>query len=443
MKKLIKMGSKKKSRTVTEVKEKIEKGEAVVLTADELCDRVRSGEEVKFEDVDVVTSATCGVKSGTFAVLSFKVAERREAFERAERVFLNGVPAFPGPCPNERLGIVDLIVYGTARRDEKYGGGHLFRALVAGEEVEVVVETVERGKVETRTSLEEIPFARLCSTRNVYKNYFAFVNSQEGEVASIFSVRKFAGPLKELTFSGCGELNPLEKDPLLETVGVGTRILMNGAEGFVVGEGTRSTAEKPNLMGFAEMHGMLPEYLGGFRTSAGPEVWSSWAVPIPVLNERILESVKRLDEEIKLGVLDVHDRLPVGAGEGAGAGGEVTYADVWQRDCDLSVQFDRRRCLECEDCRVAGVCPTDAFDPQTKRVSEELCCNCGTCVRSCEGGAFYGNLGTVSVLGRAVPVTLRQSDRKRAVKLAEVLKQKILEGNFTISEPVSRISKAV
>ena len=413
-----------KSRTVAEIRDKIDRGVSVVMTAEELCNRVRSGEDVRFEDVDVITSATCGVMSGTFAVLSFKVAERDE-FERASKVFLNGVPAFVGPCPNERLGIVDMTVYGTAHRDNRYGGGHLFRALVAHEEIEVVVETADGRMLETTASLDEIPFARLCSTRNAFRNYYAFVNAQENEVASIFSVSTLKGAFKELTFSGCGELNPLEKDPFMHTIGIGTKILMNGAVGFVIGEGTRSSAEKPNLMGIADMHGMLPEYLGGFLTSAGPEIWNSWAVPIPVLNEHVLGNAKKLDREIKLEVLDVNNRLPVGA---------ITYADVWR---DFSVRFEQSNCIECEECQVASLCPSDAFDAQTKEVNEALCCNCGACVHVCTGGAFNCNLGVVTLAGREIPVTLRQSDRRKASKLAEILKEKILDGAFILSEPVA------
>ena len=180
----------RKRRTIAEIAKRVERGEAVVMTAEELCNSVRSGEEIGFEDVDVVTSATCGVMSGTFAVLSFQVAERDE-FERASKVSLNGVPAFVGPCPNERLGIVDVIVYGPSHRDKNYGGGHLFRALVAHGEIEVAVETVDGREIKTTTTLDEITFARLCSTRNAFKNYFAFVNAHENEVTSIFSVRKF------------------------------------------------------------------------------------------------------------------------------------------------------------------------------------------------------------------------------------------------------------
>jgi putative methanogenesis marker 16 metalloprotein len=416
-----------KRRTVAEISDKLHRGDAVIMTAEELCARVREGEEVAFEAVDVITSGTCGVMSGTFAALSFTVAER-DAFERAAQVRLNGVPAFVGPCPNERLGIVDLIVYGPARRDEQYGGGHLFRDLVTHEEIEVVVETDDGRQLETSTSLDAIPFARLCSTRNAYKNYYAVVNARASEVRSIFSVSPLRGPFKELTFSGCGELNPLEKDPTLATIGMGTKILMNGAEGYVIGTGTRSSPAKPNLMGIADMHGMQPEYLGGFRTSLGPEIWISWAVPIPILTEQVLAQAKKLDEEIPVNVVDVHTRLPVG---------ELTYADLWR---DSSVRFDRSACLDCETCRVAALCPTGAFDPRAKAVQSELCFHCGTCVQACEGAAFHGELGIVTVGGKEIPVTLRQSDRTRAVKLAELLRQKIVAGEFTLAEPVSSLN---
>jgi len=415
-----------KKRTIADINAKLKRGAAVVMTAEELCNCVRDGTEIGFEDVDVVTSATCSVMSGTYAILSFQVAER-DTFERATHVFLNGVPAFPGPCPNERLGIIDAIVYGTSRRDETYGGGHLFRDLVTQNEIEVELETSEGKRLETRTTLAEITFAKLSSTRNAFRNYNAFVNAKTNEIDSIFSVGKFKGAFKELHFAGCGELNPLEKDPAMDTIGVGTKILMNGAEGFVIGTGTRSSAAKPNLMGIADMHEMQPEYLGGFCTSAGPEVMTSWAVPIPVLNDRILANAKRLDDEIKLTVLDVHDRLPVA---------EITYADVWQ---DLSVRFDAHKCSECADCQVVSVCPMAAFDVQAKTVNADLCCNCGACVQFCPSSAFYCELGCVSLSGRDVPVTLRQSDRKRAVKLANMQKHKVLDGEFTITEPVSKL----
>jgi putative methanogenesis marker 16 metalloprotein len=223
--------------------------------------------------------------SGTYAVLSFPIAEPC-SFIRANRVWINGVPTSIGPCPNERLGIIDLMVFGTSHSKENsnYGGGHLLRDLVEGKEVLVETET-DMGKSFTRAlRLEDHIF----STRNAFKNYVAFVNPKNAPLPTIFSALDFPPNLACATVSGCGQLNPIKNDPNLETIGIGTRILINGAQGFVIGTGTRSMASRPNLMGLADMHQMNPEYMDGFVTSAGPECIGSWAVPIPVLNESIL-----------------------------------------------------------------------------------------------------------------------------------------------------------
>ena len=119
-----------KKKTIAGINAKIKKGEAVVLTAEEFKQIVRNEEPATAENIDVVTCATCAIMSGTAAILSIPIAERNE-FESADKVWLNDIPAFPGPCPNERLGIVDVFVYGTARANHEYGGGHLFREIVA------------------------------------------------------------------------------------------------------------------------------------------------------------------------------------------------------------------------------------------------------------------------------------------------------------------------
>jgi hypothetical protein len=61
-------------------------------------------------------------------------------------------------------------------------------------------------------------------------------------------------------------------------------------------------------------------------------------------------------------------------------------------------------------------------------------------VHSCTGGAFNCNLGVVTLAGKEIPVTLRQSDRKKALQLAAMLKQQILDGSFAIAEPVARFN---
>jgi Fe-S-cluster-containing hydrogenase component 2 len=73
----------------------------------------------------------------------------------------------------------------------------------------------------------------------------------------------------------------------------------------------------------------------------------------------------------------------------------------------------------------------------------ELCFNCGLCISRCKGKAFSANLGSVKCATggclRNIKVTLRQSDRARAVRAAEELKEKVLTGRFRINEPVERI----
>ena len=115
----------------SEILERIERSEAVVLTAEEVSRLVEDEDRSSLEEVDVVTTATRAVMSGTYAILSFPVAEPG-SFQRARNVWLNGISAQVGPCPNENLGLLDLIVFGTAcsRDRPDYGGGHLFRDLV-------------------------------------------------------------------------------------------------------------------------------------------------------------------------------------------------------------------------------------------------------------------------------------------------------------------------
>ena len=62
-------------KTISSINERILDGEAVVLTAAELKEMVLEGDVPSHEDVDVVTTGTCGVMSGTAAVMHFRVSE--------------------------------------------------------------------------------------------------------------------------------------------------------------------------------------------------------------------------------------------------------------------------------------------------------------------------------------------------------------------------------
>ena len=420
------------SKSIAEINERIASGDAVVMTAQEVCDAVLGDEDLTLKDVDVVTTATRAIMSGTYAVLSFPIGEPC-SFTRAEHAWINGIPASIGPCPNERLGIIDMMVFGTSHSKEKsnYGGGHLFRDLVEGSDVQVEVETEDGKSFEKSIRLVDIPYARIFSTRNAFKNYVAFVNPGNAPLPTIFSALDFPPNLTCATVSGCGQLNPIKNDPNLETIGIGTRVLINGAQGFVIGTGSRSMASRPNLLGLADMHQMNPEYMGGFVTSAGPECIGSWAVPIPVLSESILENIKKLDRDIPLPIMDVNVRQTIC---------NTSYEDVWG-DTDLETKFDPSKCINCISCTVEPVCPMRAitFEGDLVKRIEERCFNCGLCITQCVGGAFGGNLGAINFEGRRIPVVLRQSDRARAIRLADDLKQQILDESFRMTQMVDRI----
>ncbi len=423
-------------RSHFEILERIEHGQAVVMTSQEVCDLVEKGERARLEDVDVVTTATRAVMSGTYAVFSFSVA-CPGTFLRARKVWMNGIAAQVGPCPNENLGVLDLMVLGTAHSRDRpsYGGGHLFRDLVERKPVQVDVETDNGKSLQAEVRLDEMPFARLFGSRHAFKNYSAFVNPGEKPVSTIFHAREFEPCCQGATFSGCGQINPLKNDPSLETIGVGTRILLNGSEGFVIGTGTRSCPERPNLAGFADMHFMEPEYMGGFETSAGPECICSWAVPIPVTSKTILDEIARLDRQISLPVMDVNSRAAIG---------QADYGGVW-KDVDLEVEFDPEKCRGCTRCLVEKACPMRAvhFAGQTASRDDELCFHCGLCTTECPSGAFRCNMGFIrlrieGIVTDSIPVVLRQSDKLRALKLAEDLKKKILDGSFRMTQRVEQ-----
>lgn len=406
-------------RRIEEIGERIRGGDAVVLTAADLKKRIREGERLTPGDVDVVTCGTCGVMSGTAAILSLPVTEPG-VFSRAESVRLNGVQAFPGPCPNERLGLVDLIVYGTAQAGPRYGGGHLFADLAAGKAIEVEVAAGGREYARTVT-IDECNAARLFTTRSAFKNYTAYVNREHSVVRTIFSTGGLLGPCREASVSGCGEINPIENDPALRFIRPGSCVLVNGAPGFVMGEGTRSSKERPNIMAFAEIREMDSRYCGGFVTSAGPECITAIATAIPVLDRAALDALSVLDEGIPLPVADINDRRPFALAD---------YGQVWQ-GTDRHVTYDIAACAFCEHCAAGAVCPTGAF-MTGKGIDPGLCVSCGACASSCTGGAVQADLGAIALDGVRVPITLRQSDRNRAEALCADLRERILDRRFPI-----------
>ena len=413
-------------RSIEEINKKIENGDANIFTAEEFKQLVKDDDAPSFDEVDVVTTGTCGVMSGTAAVFNLIAAEPGR-FIRAKNIYLNGVPGNVGPCPNEWLGSVDLILHGTSKAPENpdYGGGFLLKDLIDGKDIDIKVETLNGEIIESTTNLDEMGRAQIFGTRMAFKNYTAFTNPSKEEVSSIFSAIPLEGNLSGLTFSGCGDLNPLQNDPVHNVIKEGRSILLNGAKGLVIGDGTRSSPEKPNLMLTADIKNMEPGYLGGFKTGQGAEVFDTVAIPIPVLNEEIYNNLLIKNEEIPLTVSDIKGRhMPLC---------ETDYGAMWDNH-QSRPKYDREKCKNCSDCIIEKICPTNAF--ANERLDLTRCFGCGICVHYCRNNSFEMDTGSVEleINGKTeeIPIICRQSDILRANKLSTKLKKMIIKEEFKV-----------
>jgi putative methanogenesis marker 16 metalloprotein len=369
--------------------------------------------------------------SGIMGIFSFRLSPPK-TIRKFTDVSMNGITCFPGPCPNEYLGIVDLIVYGTAQSKtiENYCGGSLFRDLVEGKPINIVGKSIEGENLEKQMTLGEMQFAKLMGTRQAIKNYNAMINCESYQVETIFSCLPFKPNKTELTFSGCGALNPFQNDPEFESFGVGSPILVNGNIGYLVGPGTRNYVAKPNMMTLTPFSGMKPEFMGAFKTSYGLEPICSLAIPIPILNEKIFKNLVKSDHNVKLTILSLVGREKVG---------EISYGDVW--DNNFRIKFNSDVCKGCNKCDLLDKCPTNSFIIKSGSIigiDRSSCFNCGNCARLCPD-AFELDLKKIKFEGKDVPVVLRQSDRNGATILAEQLKTMILNGNFPLKKPISKL----
>jgi uncharacterized protein (DUF39 family)/CBS domain-containing protein len=294
-----------KTRSVDEINEKIRKGDAQVLTAEEMKKLVEnSGVEVAFKEVDVVTTGTFGAMCSSGAVINLGHSDPPIKIDRA---WINDVEVcHPGAA-------VDLFI-GATNMSEKlpfeYGGGHVIQDLVAEKEVELRAtaygtDCYPRTQLKTSISKNDLNQFYLLNFRNCYQRYNCAVNASDETIYTYMS--KLLPRLRNATFSGAGELNPLMNDPDYETIGMGTRIFLGGGQGYVIGEGTQHSPKNLNgtLMVKGDAKKMSPEYLQGAAfTRYGTSLYVGLGVPIPILNEGLAKKTAIRDSEIFTDVVD-------------------------------------------------------------------------------------------------------------------------------------------
>ncbi len=263
-----------------------------------------SGVEVAFREVDVVTTGTFGAMCSSGAIINVGHSDPPIKIEKA---LINDVPIFhPGAA-------VDLYIGATAmseRQPFEYGGGHVIEDLVGGKEVELKAmaygtDCYPRTQVTTRLTKDDLNQFYLLNFRNCYQRYNCAVNSRDETIHTYMG--KLLPKLRNATFSGAGELNPLMNDPDYETIGMGTRIFLGGAQGYVIGEGTQHDPQNSfgTIMVRGDAKQMSPEFLRGASfTRYGNTLYVGLGIPIPILNEGLAKKTAIRDDEIFTNVVD-------------------------------------------------------------------------------------------------------------------------------------------
>ena len=301
---------------------------------------------------------------------------------------------------------------------------------MAGKDIEVQVESLDGKTFQKTVNIDDIGTAQMLGTRMAFKNYNSFTNPSEELISSIFHAIDMGGPFEGLSVSGCGQLNPLQNDPVMKTICSGSKILLNGAESIVIGNGTRSNPEKPNLMITGDMKLMDSHYLGGFRTGAGPEVFDSVAAAIPIVDNEVFERTFILNRDINLPITDIRGRHSVLS--------STNYGEVWD-NTDERPSYHPNSCINCETCIVRERCPAGAY---TNVLNLRKCFGCGMCAYSCPNNAFTMEVGSVSFdidnNQISMPIICRQSDIKRARELTDELTARINSGSFLVNNCIGR-----
>ncbi|MGI6096651.1 MAG: homocysteine biosynthesis protein [Dethiobacteria bacterium] len=331
-------------KSYEEINARIRKGEAVVVTAEEVIPFVKEkGLKKAAELVDVVTTGTFSPMCSSGVFLNLPHPKPRM---KMSKVFLNGVNAYAGlAAVDVYLGATELAEYDPANRifpgEFNYGGGHVIEDLVAGREVRLEAtaygtDCYPRRKFEEWITLKDIGEAILFNPRNAYQNYNVAVNLSDRTLYTYMGVLK--PKMGNANYSTAGQLSPLFNDPLFKTIGLGTKIFLGGGIGYVTWHGTQHNLDVPRsangvprrpagtLAVTGDLKQMSSKWLRGMSfLGYGPTLQVGIGIPIPILNEEILHFCAVTDEEIYAPVVDYSEAYPQGTGEVLA---EVSYAEL-------------------------------------------------------------------------------------------------------------------
>lgn len=373
-------------KSYEEINAKIKRGQAVVVTAEEVIELVeKQGIKQTARQIDVVTTATFAPMCSSGAFLNLGHSDPPIRMTQAE---LNGVPAYAG------IAAVDVYIGATELRSTgglTYGGAHVIQDLVDGKAVQLqatayATDCYPRTELEETISLRQLNQAYLFNPRNAYQNYGAATNSSERTLHTYMG--RLQPQFGNVTYCSAGELSPLLNDPYYRTIGIGTRVFMGGGHGFVAWEGTQHNPNKlrsangvpiggaGTLALIGDLKQMSSRYLrAAIMPGYGATLFLGVGIPIPILDEEMMHFVS------------------------------VRNRDIWTEIYDYGVGRRER--------------------PSLGRVNYEQ-------LRS----------GRITLQGKQVPST-PLSSLVRARSIAQVLKGWVQEGSFPLQAPVQPLPGAM
>jgi len=385
------------AKTIKQINEKIKKGKAVVVTAEEIIDIVKDkGTKKAAADVDVVTTGTFGPMCSSGAYFNLGHTKPRIKIAGGTCT-LNDVPCYTG------IAAVDIFLGATAVPEHdpknavypgafKYGGGHVIEDLVAGKSIRLSAtaygtDCYPRKSLETMICLKDMNEAVLFNPRNCYQNYNVAVNLSNKVIYTYMGALR--QNLGNATYSSAGRLSPLLNDPFYKTIGIGTRIFLGGGEGYIVWNGTQHNPDARRskngvpcggagtLAVMGDLKKMKRDWLrGASLTGYGASLAVGIGIPIPVLTEEIVRYTAVDDAALVAPIVDYGSAYP---NVSPTILGETTYAELKK--------------------------------------------------------------GTITIMGKKVP-TGALSSYARARKIAELLKTSILDRQFLLTEAVAPLPSA-
>lgn len=325
------------AKSYAEINEKIRKGTAVVLTAEEVAELSRSVSPREIaKKVDVVTTGTFGAMCSSGAFINFGHAEPPI---RMEKIELNGVRVSGG------LAAVDTYVGATDCNPDRpaYGGAHIIEDLINGKDITLEAwgkgtDCYPRKHIKTIINKESVNEAILYNPRNAYQNYNVATNTTDQVKYTYMGT--LLPRMRNASYSTAGELSPLLNDPECRTIGLGTRIFLCGTEGYVTWNGTQfhstrevnahgiPTSNARTIAVIGDLKNMSTEYLrAAYYEKYGVSMFVGIGIPIPVLDEDMARRVSIRNEQIETTVADY--------GNGNQVLGKTNYAALQSGEIEI------------------------------------------------------------------------------------------------------------